>query len=257
MPVNCSSSGGQSTCTGGNTLEFGHETTDITITADGKTYFASRTINWRWQRSPRLTENSRVKFALEKDTLYLLDDDGREFKMSVGKRRNESPADRLEECRTTMAEFHAAYPGLEAVNAWASALSPADLLESYTYDTGCAAQSIELRDMPMVSQFEIVRAEILLARAAKDAQLPDGESHISLEECGNVSAKVEGLIPKDIPAPELSQLAKNLYVCALDEFKSNPSTWFLTTAKARAALLTEVIHRQTRLPVTAQPSAPK
>jgi len=244
-PVNCNAGGGYANCVGGQTINFGHVTYYVDIMEGSKSYYASRTLNWRWQKSPKLTENSPVKFAIERDTLFLLDDDGREFKMFVGKKRNVSPAERLEECRTTMYELHEAYSDLPKVNAWLAGLKGADLLDTYTYNLECSSKSIELGDMPLLSQFEVVRAEMLVARAAQESPAESQtERALSAEGCDALAGKIEASPTKDMSSVEIAQASRRLYDCAMAAYKRAPTNWFLGTVRARQLLLVELVARQ-------------
>lgn len=64
-----------------------HETYYLAIEDETFIYFAERTLSFRFQHSPKITENADAKYAIEKDSIYVLDDGGREFKMSIIKRR--------------------------------------------------------------------------------------------------------------------------------------------------------------------------
>ncbi len=67
--------------------DWGHNTYRIVLD-DGKiTYFAERTLSFRWQHDPQFTENATIRFTLDGDKLIVLDDTGKEFKMKLIKRR--------------------------------------------------------------------------------------------------------------------------------------------------------------------------
>jgi hypothetical protein len=76
-----------------NTSEstWGHNTYSVAIDDGEYIYICERTLSLRWQHDPRFTENADVKWALEKDTVYVIDDTGREFKMKLQKRRKKTP----------------------------------------------------------------------------------------------------------------------------------------------------------------------
>ncbi|HTC92881.1 MAG TPA: hypothetical protein VK699_05460 [Terriglobales bacterium] len=71
----------------------GHNTFRAQVDDGEYTYFAERTLNWRFQHEPILTENDDVKFRIEgKDDFILQDDRGKEFKMKlIKKRKDDSP----------------------------------------------------------------------------------------------------------------------------------------------------------------------
>lgn len=94
-PVSCTTGVG---CSGGQTSSWGHETFTLQISDGEQTYVAGRTLSWRWQHDPKVTENSLMKFAVEKDQLILLGDDGREFKTHITKKRINTVADQVQEC---------------------------------------------------------------------------------------------------------------------------------------------------------------
>ncbi|MBT9330507.1 hypothetical protein [Paracidobacterium acidisoli] len=66
---------------------WGHNTYHVVLDDGKMLYFAERTLSFRWQRDPHFTENAMVRFSLKKDTLTVVDDSGREFKMKLVKRR--------------------------------------------------------------------------------------------------------------------------------------------------------------------------
>lgn len=67
--------------------EWGHNTYHVVLDDGRMLYFAERTLSFRWQRDPDFTENAVVRFSLEGDRLSVIDDNGREFKMRLVKRR--------------------------------------------------------------------------------------------------------------------------------------------------------------------------
>ena len=242
--VTCNSTGGYTNCTGGQGAEWAHDTYYVTIAAGSKSYFASRTLSWRFQRSPRFTENMPVRFAVEGDKLFVLDETGREFKMYLSKKRKNTPAEHLEECRTTMQEIHESYAGLREINAWLSGLSEQDLLNTFIYNLDCSTQSITLQDLALLSQFEVIRTEMLLARAAKDSAVEAPGQNVSPEACEAYSSELETRPTKSMTPAEVSGAARRLYDCAMSGYQRDPKTWFLPTGKARSRLLTEVVARQ-------------
>jgi TPR repeat protein len=68
-------------------VEWGHNTYQVVLDDGKMLYFAERTLSFRWQHDPHFTENSRVKFRIDRDNLTVVDDVGREFKMAITKRR--------------------------------------------------------------------------------------------------------------------------------------------------------------------------
>ena len=66
---------------------WSHVTYYLTLNGGEYTYFAYRTLSWRYQHSPEMTENDDIKYVIEGDHLIVLGESGREFKMYVEKRR--------------------------------------------------------------------------------------------------------------------------------------------------------------------------
>ena len=58
-----------------------------TIQADGKTYVARERLLFPWSKPANITVGEKVKYSIEKRTLYLLDDDGKQHKAGVSKVR--------------------------------------------------------------------------------------------------------------------------------------------------------------------------
>jgi len=56
------------------------------IKCDGYVYVASQRLRWRWSKPARLVVNKEVQVAIVKDTMYLLDEAGQEYKTSILKR---------------------------------------------------------------------------------------------------------------------------------------------------------------------------
>lgn len=56
------------------------------IEGDQYVYLVARVLHWRWSKASNLTVNAPVRFAVEKHSMYVLDDDGREHKTQIVKR---------------------------------------------------------------------------------------------------------------------------------------------------------------------------
>jgi len=53
---------------------------------------SERTLNWLWQKFPRVTENGPISWALKgKDEMLLKDDKGKEFTLTITKTRIKDP----------------------------------------------------------------------------------------------------------------------------------------------------------------------
>ena len=72
---------------------WGHVTFYAAVDDGEFTYFAERTLSFRWQHEPVLTENADIKWKLETDNFTILDERGKEFKMKLDKKRkDDAPA---------------------------------------------------------------------------------------------------------------------------------------------------------------------
>jgi hypothetical protein len=82
--------------TKGNKTDYSETTTSTTtedydtfqvytIQGDGKTYFAREKLNFPWSKPANVTVGEKVKYAVEKNKLYLLDDDGKQHKAGISK----------------------------------------------------------------------------------------------------------------------------------------------------------------------------
>jgi hypothetical protein len=56
------------------------------IEGDQYVYLAQEHIRWRWSKSADVAVNEKVKFAVDKRKLYVLDDEGKEHEMEIIKR---------------------------------------------------------------------------------------------------------------------------------------------------------------------------
>ena len=66
-----------------NGTSYGGELWDYTVD-DGKyVWVMQRELHLRWDKPLFVTVNAPVKFAIEKHTAYLVDDDGKEHKLSL------------------------------------------------------------------------------------------------------------------------------------------------------------------------------
>ena len=70
----------------------GHETPHTTYTVEIESgnliYFADRTLNWRWQRFPQVTENGPISWHLKgRREMVIRDDDGRQFTVTITKKK--------------------------------------------------------------------------------------------------------------------------------------------------------------------------
>jgi hypothetical protein len=65
---------------------------NFVIEGDQFVYLAQEHIKWRWSKPADLTVNGKVKFAVEKRKLYVIDDEGKEHEMEIVKKTLRSPA---------------------------------------------------------------------------------------------------------------------------------------------------------------------
>jgi hypothetical protein len=59
---------------------------NFVIEGDQYVYLAQEHIKWRWSKPADLTVNGKVKYAVEKRTLYVIDDEGKEHEMEIVKK---------------------------------------------------------------------------------------------------------------------------------------------------------------------------
>lgn len=65
-----------------------HTTYKVQIDTGEKILFAERTLNWRWQKFPKVTENGPVSWAPKGEKeIFLKDDQGKEFTLDIVKTR--------------------------------------------------------------------------------------------------------------------------------------------------------------------------
>ncbi len=65
---------------------YGMEEVEVVDSGD-KVYVISRLLKYRWNKEANVTVNAPVKFAIEGNHMYLLDEDGREYKTKIMKKR--------------------------------------------------------------------------------------------------------------------------------------------------------------------------
>ena len=61
------------------------------VDSESYVYIVSRLLYWRWNKSADVTINAPIRFATDKQTMYLLDDEGREHKTQIVKRILKTP----------------------------------------------------------------------------------------------------------------------------------------------------------------------
>jgi hypothetical protein len=65
---------------------WNHKKFVFVIQGDEYTYVVSHVLSFRWSKEVHLTVNGPVKYAVEKDNFYLMDEKDREFKMKIEKK---------------------------------------------------------------------------------------------------------------------------------------------------------------------------
>jgi hypothetical protein len=71
----------------GNGQTWNHAISDIAIDAGDRIYFARGVASFRWSKVPKVTENAPIQYRINKDNLYIIDDKGKEIKLSLTKTR--------------------------------------------------------------------------------------------------------------------------------------------------------------------------
>lgn len=65
---------------------WNHEKFTFAIEGDEYIYVVSHVLSFRWSKEVQLTVNGPVKYAVEKNKLYLIDENNRQFKMKIEKK---------------------------------------------------------------------------------------------------------------------------------------------------------------------------
>lgn len=65
---------------------WNHNKFTFAIEGDEYIYVVSHVLSWRWSKEVQLTVNGPIKYAVEKNKLYLIDENDREFKMKIEKK---------------------------------------------------------------------------------------------------------------------------------------------------------------------------
>jgi hypothetical protein len=225
-------------------VNWGHVTYHVTIVEGRDAFNAYRTLSWRWQRSPRLTENASIKFTVDRNQLTLIDDDGREFKMEIGKKRLNTPAEQLEECRNSVIDLHQQFPTPDALGDGLKQLSAHDLYNTFISNLQCSNVSMELQDFGLVTQFEAIRLAMLAARTDQGQVAEAPASQVEDKVCQQTISSVEASPMTPLTTDQLSENARTLYRCAMADYQKGGDKWFLRTGLARQKILTEIVARQ-------------
>jgi hypothetical protein len=56
------------------------------IESDTHVYVARERLRWRWSKPANLTINAPIRFAIEKDRRFILDEDGKEHEAKITKK---------------------------------------------------------------------------------------------------------------------------------------------------------------------------
>lgn len=65
---------------------WNHKRYVFAIEGDDYIYIVSHVLSFRWSKEVQVTVNGTVKYAVEKNNFYLLDENGREFKLKIDKK---------------------------------------------------------------------------------------------------------------------------------------------------------------------------
>lgn len=179
-PVTCTNGN----CTGGGTSSWGHETLTLQISDGEKTYIAERTLNFRWQHDPKVTENSLMKFAVQGDQLVLLGDDGREFKTRITKKRIDTLGEQVQECSLIT----------EVLVHRLASIQDVDLMHVLGWYGRCGSAGIAARDLTLIQGVEHAVSSLLSEEQTRIAK-KDG---------------VTGVLPTSAVTPDLcSELVRH------------------------------------------------
>lgn len=177
-PVTCTYGVG---CSGGQTSSWGHETFTLAISDGEQTYVVARTLSFRWQHDPKVTENSLMRFAVEGDNLILVGDDGREFKTRITKKRVNTLGDQVEECSLIT----------EVLSRRLSEFRNLDLLIVIGRFAKCGSVGVDARNLPLVQSVErsisllLTEEESRLAKKLATAQ-QGGSAATTADSCSQV-----------------------------------------------------------------------
>lgn len=70
---------------GGSTVHYGINEVEV-IDVGKCVYYVGRVLKWRWNKTANLTVNAPVQFAIQGQTMYLLDESGRQHKTLIIKK---------------------------------------------------------------------------------------------------------------------------------------------------------------------------
>ena len=201
-PVTCTYGSG---CSGGGTSSWNHETFTLAISGGDQTYVVARTLSFRWQHDPKVTENSLMKFAVEGDHLILIGDDGREFKTHITKKRLNTVADQIQECSLIT----------EVLSRRLSGFKDFDLILVVGRFAVCGSVGLRAKDVPLVQSVERSISLLLTeeeSRLAKKAGAAPAASAFTAttDSCSRVwatAADRAGLakVPEDSLLPMMRQ----------------------------------------------------
>jgi len=69
-----------------STTTASHKKFVFVVQGDEMIYLVSHVLSWRWSKEIQLTVNGPVRYAVEKNDFYILDEKDREFKMKIEKK---------------------------------------------------------------------------------------------------------------------------------------------------------------------------
>jgi len=72
--------------TGGSQTAIYRVYQSYVIESDTHVYVARERLRWRWSKPANLTINAPIRFAIEKDRMFILDEDGKEHEAKITKK---------------------------------------------------------------------------------------------------------------------------------------------------------------------------
>ncbi len=237
-PVTCTTGVG---CSGGQTSSWGHETLTFQISDGEQTYVAGRTLSWRWQHDPKVTENGLMKFAVEKDQLIFLGDDGREFKTHITKKRINTVADQIQECSLIT----------EVLSQRLSGFKNSDLILVLGRYASCGSVGVNAANVPLVQgversvssllseeQARITKKDAVSDLSVTDSVAPDSCTHLG-SQCSDKKTLAS------MPDKNLFVLFRQAQGCIAAQLSGSTGLPEPATSRAQLDLAVEGVSRLT------------
>jgi hypothetical protein len=77
---------GSATTASGSTVPVYRVSETFLIETPDRWYVASQRLRWRWSKPVAMTVNVPVRFAVEKDKIYVIGEDGKEYELTIEKK---------------------------------------------------------------------------------------------------------------------------------------------------------------------------